>query len=312
MNKLTSMSGGFAGYSSLSFSKLKVTGGISQASGGTITQYLGYNIHTFDTSGIFEVLSDQLTVQVLVVGGGGGAFATSGGFGGGGAGGVIHRSSMTFAKGQYTTTVGSGAPYVLFNVNQKTGYNSSVYYNGSPLLIAYGGASGLNLSSVAVAGGSGAGGTYSDTNTAARNGSLATQSTSTYGGFGYPGGNASLIGGVKYGGAGGGAGGAGGINGGIGIINPIVGSTIGELVSGQYWIAGGGGSSGDTGSTFGGNGGKGGGGAGSSSASSSTSDSKEGLANTGGGAGAGLNRPSISPTWNVGGSGVVIFKYLST
>ena len=67
------MSGGFAGYSSLSFSKIAVAGGLVKASGGTITQYLGYNIHTFDTSGIFEVLSDQLTVQVLVVGGGAGA-----------------------------------------------------------------------------------------------------------------------------------------------------------------------------------------------------------------------------------------------
>jgi hypothetical protein len=279
------------------------------ATGGEVTEYNGYKIHTFKSSDVFEVLSDQLTVDVLVVGGGGGAFALSGGFGGGGAGGVIHKPSITFAKGQYTTTVGNGAPYVLFNINQKTGYNSSVDYNGSTLLIAYGGASGLNTNSVATVGGSGAGGTYPDTTVAAGNGSSATQPTSTYGGFGNPGGNASLVGGVKFGGGGGGAGGAGIINGGVGIINPIIGSTIGELVSGQYWIAGGGGCSGDTGSTFGGNGGKGGGGAGSSSTASSQSDSTEGLANTGGGAGAGLSRPPNSQPWNVGGSGVIIFKY---
>jgi hypothetical protein len=97
----------------------------------------------------------------------------------------------------------------------------------------------------------------------------------------------------------GGGGGAGAVGqpigvGGVGILNPISGSTTGELLSGSYWLAGGGGSSDDS-SSYNGTSGKGNG---------STNASRDPIANTGGGAwGAGVGNPGT------GATGVVIIRY---
>jgi hypothetical protein len=317
MKNMTSMSGGFAGYSSLTFFKKKVNQVISgTAIGGNITQFNDYNIHTFASSGTFEILTDQLIVESLIVGGGGGALALSGANGGGGAGGVVYKSSLTMLKGQYVITIGDGGQYVLYPTSLKTGGNSSITYNSTPILIAYGGGSGVNVSSAVAAGGSGAGASYTST-PSQRIGSSALQPSSLYGGFGNKGNDAGNIGNTYFGGGGGGAGTVNVLmNGGDGIKNPIVGSTVGELISGEYWIAGGGGGAGDTGFVFGGGSGKGGGGAGSGSSTTATTGSNDGLPNTGGGAGAGPRRPVTSrpvpgDRWNYGGSGVVIFRYYS-
>ena len=59
----------------------------SRATGGTITTFGDYVIHTFTSSGTFEVTDSTLTeVDVLVVGGGG---SGGGNFGGGGGGGAV-------------------------------------------------------------------------------------------------------------------------------------------------------------------------------------------------------------------------------
>jgi len=95
--------------------------------------------------------------------------------------------------------------------------------------------------------------------------------------------------------------------GGIGIINPIIGSNVGQFSGGNYWIGGGGAGAtnacGQT--TLPSNGGIGGGGS-----SQGTGDYIEllatnGLTNTGGGGGGG----GMSNTSGAGGSGVVIIKY---
>jgi hypothetical protein len=86
--------------------------------------------------------------------------------------------------------------------------------------------------------------------------------------------------------------------GGDGIVNPISGSTIGQNISGVYYLAGGGGGAGGTVGT----GGKGGGGNGSSSGVGLI-----GTANTGGGGGGGSHLGSSAG--GAGGSGVVIISY---
>ena len=66
------MSGGFVGYSSL-FSKKNIIVPVS-ADGGIITDYNGYKIHTFNSSGTFTVASDSMIAEILVVAGGGSGF----------------------------------------------------------------------------------------------------------------------------------------------------------------------------------------------------------------------------------------------
>jgi len=100
--------------------------------------------------------------------------------------------------------------------------------------------------------------------------------------------------------------------GGIGIINPIQGSTIGQLSAGNYWIAGGGGGADDYRNDYHYNvtpappppsspGGLGGGGSGGEIPGS-------GSPNTGGGGGGANFRYVIYQTPGNGGSGVVILS----
>ena len=80
---------------------------------------VSYRVHTFTTSGIFEVSNGSVEVEYLVVAGGGGG--GSGWAGGGGAGGyrssVVGESSgggasaeskLEISSGSYTVTVGAG------------------------------------------------------------------------------------------------------------------------------------------------------------------------------------------------------------
>jgi hypothetical protein len=102
-----------------------------------------------------------------------------------------------------------------------------------------------------------------------------------------------LISGAAFCGGGGagniGANGASTASGGVGIINPIAGSTAGQLISGNYWLAGGGGAGSST-TSIGGNGGGG-------------NTGVAGTVNTGGGGG-GTN----NGTGGNGGSGIVIIS----
>ena len=75
------------------------------ATGGTVTTDGNYKVHTFNSSGTFQVtiLGDTGTVEYLVIGGGGGGSA-----GGGGAGGYRTASGLSVTAQSYTVTVGGG------------------------------------------------------------------------------------------------------------------------------------------------------------------------------------------------------------
>ena len=76
------------------------------ATGGTITTYSGYKVHTFTSSGFFAFDSTSPIDYLVVAGGGGGGKASGGG--GGGAGGFRTASGYSLTSGNYTITVGSG------------------------------------------------------------------------------------------------------------------------------------------------------------------------------------------------------------
>ncbi|MBT7067075.1 MAG: hypothetical protein HN919_12280, partial [Verrucomicrobia bacterium] len=79
------------------------------ATGGNSTNDIGgYRIHTFTSSGSFNVLAGG-NVEVLVVagGGGGGAYYYAGG---GGAGGFVTNNAYSVLVNNYTVTVGAGGP----------------------------------------------------------------------------------------------------------------------------------------------------------------------------------------------------------
>ena len=85
------------------------------ATGGTVTTAAGKTIHTFTSSGTFEVASGSGDVDYLVVAGGGGG--GSGYFGGGGGAGGFRTnvsghplagSPFPVSPGPYTVTIGAG------------------------------------------------------------------------------------------------------------------------------------------------------------------------------------------------------------
>jgi hypothetical protein len=82
-----------------------------QASGGTITKVDGYIVHTFTTSGTFEVTNvDDTEIEVFLVGGGGsgGQSITNNGAGGGGGGGVVEQAVKLANNSTYSIQVGAG------------------------------------------------------------------------------------------------------------------------------------------------------------------------------------------------------------
>jgi hypothetical protein len=228
--------------------------GYAFATGGDVTVVGDYRIHTFTSSGYFNVLEAPLgyDFDYFIVGGGGGGGSDMGGGGGGAE--VKTGTTTDMEVAQYTITVGAGglgsttsatAPGALGEISEivGTGVNLSATYGG-------GGASKHDTTSAATratTGASGGGASGSQTNWAA--GTL---------GLGNDGG---ASGGQWRPGGGGGAGGPGvsGVStnpspadGGPGIANSFLGIEY-------YWAAGGAGG----GYTIeGGNGGLGGGGGG--------------------------------------------------
>ena len=88
-----------------------ITGGVVSGSarptGGTITYYSGYVVHTFLTAGNSNFVvqaGTSGTVDALIVAGGGGG----GSYGGGGAGGFRTKASQSVTAQTYTVTVGAG------------------------------------------------------------------------------------------------------------------------------------------------------------------------------------------------------------
>jgi len=246
-------------------------GGISWADGT-------YKYHKFETDGLFEVLSDPIPVDILIVAGGGAGGGAYHGAGGGG-GGVLSEVDYSTSVQEYTVTVGAGG--VGASNAKGTSGGNSVF----GALTAYGGgAGGRENDENGVNGGCGGG---------ARAGTAGTGTE----GQGYGGGVQTAPQGAGGGGGAAEAGGNGnatvGGSGGDGVANSITGSEV-------YYGGGGGGACyGGTG----GAGGTGGGGAGGTDATGPTA----GTAKVGGGGG-GADR-GAGLTGGSGGSGIVFVRY---
>ena len=283
--------------------------GSFQASGGSEATYNSggttYKVHTFTTSGIFQVLSGAKNVQYLVIaGGGGGGFGYYGG--GGGAGGyrssVIGESSgggasaegtLNITSGNYIVTIGAGGAGSTITTSRGANGGDSVFAS----ITSTGGGGGGSRNNDAAGtpsngsnGGAGGGGSFPT--------STGGSGTS---GQGYKG---STVSGSSYGGGGGGAAAAATdgstalgtyADGGSGVQSSITGTAV--------YRAGGGGGGGNAGAYAVGAAGNGGGGAGGNvSGSASTA----GTANTGGGGGG----QGTNTSGSAGGSGVVIIRYV--
>ena len=146
-------------------SNLVVSGSISKdviATGGTITTYGTFKVHTFSSSGNFVVSSELIICDYLIVAGGGGGGSTTPGnnqsnysAGGGGAGGLIYRENISFTQGTYIIGVGAGGSggIAASNGAQTAGGDSSISSKDTAKGGGYGGDS-----NVAGDGGSGGGG----------------------------------------------------------------------------------------------------------------------------------------------------------
>ena len=263
------------------------------ATGGTVTTDGNYKVHSFTSSGTFQVttVGDVGTVEYLVVAvgvGGSDDSSSSWGGGGGGAGGYLANTAYSVSAQSYTVTVGAGGA---MDVDGSDSVFGSVTSDG-------GGRGGKNGGStygswVGGNGGSGGGGSGGFNTT----GGTATAGQGNDGGSGW----------ANPGQAGGGGGGAGQAGqgeqnnhntGGDGLQNDITGTNT-------YYAGGGG-----AGSSMGGSGdpenpgGQGGGGTGSSR--NNGTDATAGGVNLGGGGGGGSYQ--TSSTSGSGGSGIVIIR----
>jgi len=277
--------------------------------GGTVTVSGDYRIHTFTSSGTFGTNASSLTADYLVVAGGGGGGTSYGG--GGGAGGLRStvtatgragtlESSLTLAANNYTVTVGGGGASGLAGYNATNSPGSNGVNSTFSTITALGGGGGGGGGGNAKSGGSGGAGMD------ALPGAVGTT------GQGFDGGG-SAVGGVYGAGGGGGAGSAGvsgtsqsGGNGGNGVATSITGSSV--------TYAGGGGGGTYQGGTVG-SGGSGGGGNAAASGNNNAGNGSPGTANTGGGGGGGSALQAgglYSGVAGVGGSGIVIVRYLKS
>ena len=276
------------------------------ATGGIITQDSTYYYHAFGSSGTFTP-SRALTADILVVAGGGGgatSLAASYNGGGGGAGGLLTLSSQSLSSGTgYTCTI--GGPGAAGSAGGNSVFNTSTAHGGGG-----GGTNGAGGTGGSGGGGGGAG-------------------TATGGTSNASGGELGNAGGVGSGGApyyyagGGGGAGTAGIAGTAGttnigqggagytsaLLNAMAAATsTGQLVSGNYYYAGGGGAGGNNTQALGGAGGGGAGGY-----PSTYYNGVAGTPYTGGGGGGGQASPSsggYSGVGGLGGSGIIIVRYL--
>jgi hypothetical protein len=253
------------------------------ATGGTVTTYGNYKVHTFTSSGTFTTEGSG-SVDILMVGGGGSGGAGTGG--GGGAGGLIYKTSVPLSASSFSVVIGSGGT----NDSADVGTNgNNTTFNG---LVALGGGWGAStennpaVGSVYPANSGGSGGGDANYYPGASTPGGATQPGSASGGFGNSGGNGA----GSYSGGGGGAGASGsGSNGGSGKQYSI------RTGSNSWYAAGG--SGGESGATS--TNGIGG--------YHSSPNGTNGVANTGSGGGGGWSHSSGDG--GNGGSGIVIVRY---
>jgi hypothetical protein len=257
------------------------------ATGGTKTSTGSYDVHTFTTSGTFEITQGTNQIEYLVIAGGGNGGSGGGTSGGGGAGGyrssvpgqLSGRSSsaetpLNLGVGSYTVTVGGG------NAN-------SVFATITSTKGGVGGSGGLS-SPVGESGGSGGGGGTRDGGNNPQVGGLGID------GQGGNGGNANSSQGAGGGGA---STNAGTPTGAAGLSSNITGTEV-------IRAGGGGGAGGNI--NLRGAGGAGGGGIGAQYSNTAGGDAASGTANTGSGGGGG----SWGKGPGGGGSGIVIVRYI--
>ena len=330
---------------SFSFANMKSGGGSGIiATGGTVSTWNGYTIHTFTSNGSFSISNfpESSYLEYMIVGGGGPG--GNGLAGGGGGGSVIHTMvpyGGSAGVGSYTVVVGaaSGRPgdrSWYSGQHTGTGHESTLTYPNGTVITADGGGQGGHWDGVAGReGGCGGGGSNSSNNNAWVDGGATRQP-----GYGSRGGS-----GQRYpddssdnnhrAGGGGGAGGGGrwtcgltsapqgnsisGAHGGMGYYTNFDGTA-------RYWAGGGGGSC-WTGNTPAGNGGLGGGGGGNhqgdagklgsgggsalntGGAGNNSNHSGDGGANTGGGGGGSAGNGWMPASGGAGGSGIVMIRY---
>ena len=300
---------------------------ISNISGGTMTAYSGYIVHTFTSSANLVITGSDKTCSILIVAGGGSGCGGTGGGGGGGA--VIYRDSVVIPVGTNTISIGAGGVASSSVGPPGTAGSDTVFtpYGGSAVT-AKGGGSGRGESAGGTNGANSGGGTEQyapETPPSHAAFSGYTVYAENTGGTEGGGGSAWDITG---GGAGAGADGGDGTSttGGAGGAGVQVG-TIYNGSTNHYWAGGGGGSASYAHTA--GAGGLGGGGGGSASTSGTqgagggsafnsgaagTVDAQapyagaggDGGANTGAGGGAAYDGNGLGGN---GGSGIVIVRY---
>ena len=251
---------------------------------------------------------------LIIAGGGAGSMRNGGGAGAGGlrtswpggsGGGGGSETALTITTGtNYTVTVGLGGTQNGASVIGNNGNNSLISGADITSVISIGGGAGGIRSGTAAAdsetgrdgGSGGGGGSVSSPNNTSGSGTRVANGDTTNQGFN---GGAGADFGAYRGGGGGGAGGSGNTSasGGTGGI----GKTI-SITGGNVDYAGGGGAGAN--SSAPGSIGYGGG------AGSTTYAMNNGVDNTGGGAGSGAG--AGTPTGGVGGSGIVVLRYLTT
>ena len=290
------------------------------ATGGSVSG----TVHTFTSSGVFEVTGADINVEFLIIGGGGGGGRNHAG--GGGAGHCIGGNNKTLPRGVYPITVGMGG--VGGNSTNGHGENGGDTHALGFTARGGGGGGSRNHASTLMtkqrshegwdggSGGGGAGTAIVNTDTVTYFG----QGANTLGysrvngnltGFmpgGYGGGTGSSSADGTNAGNGGGGGGAGGKggdatgssagagisgNGGVGVASSITGTSVTYAGggSGGRW------GTGTVGTT------NGGGGAGGNADGVSGTNGTNGLGGGGGGGGGGNGDGGI------GGNGVVIIKW---
>ena len=264
------------------------------ATGGTVTTDGDYKIHTFNSTGTFEVTNTtNAPVEYLVIAGGAGGGTQSGG--GGGAGGYLTATGLSATQQSYTVTVGGGgAGSTVYTATGASGSDSTFSTitsdggggGGSSTHYIYGSEDGLD-------GGSGGG---------ANPFGSAGSATS---GQGYNGGTGGDGGGLNFGSGGGGGAGAVGGNGDSSQNGGDGGAGVASSITGASVARGGGGGGCSGSSSLTGEGGNGGGGDAGYYTASSTSGT-DGETNKGSGGGGGGGGSEVG---GAGGSGVVIIRY---
>jgi hypothetical protein len=264
----------------------------TSCSGGTVTEFEDYYIHSFTTNGTFSC-NYNISADILVVAGGGGGGYRHGA--GGGAGGLLFEENLSITEDK-TVLVGSGGSGATGTGSQAlSGTNSSF---GS--LVAIGGGAGGQWDNYRQGLSGGSGGGSSTTYTA--NGTP---------GQGNNGGQGATTGSPYNWGGGGGAGQIGGSgtleshgSGGDGLY---YGGVFGDSFGENGWFAGGGGGGGhNPAAIYRGLGGIGGGGNGGTP--NTMENGEDGLPGTGGGGGGASTSSGGTNRGGNGGTGIVLVR----